>query len=239
MVRAFLAERAGVSELDEVKRMKQIIRYLEEKYHPLSIILYGSYANGTNDKTSDFDALVISADHERFHDTAVVDGVPLDVFVYPAAFFASDYSCEEFIQIIDGRILVDNNAVGCTLQAKVREYLRDLPCKTPAELQASVDWCMKMLERAKRNDCEGWFRWHWLLTDSLEIFCDINRHPYFGPKKALQWLEQAHSEAFTLYKNALSNFSIDDVEVWITYIRNTYEIKTGQERDKNDVHPTL
>ena len=218
--------------------MEQIIRYLEEKYHPLSIILYGSYANGTNDKTSDFDALVISADHEKFHDTAVIDGVPLDVFVYPAVFFASDYSCEEFIQIIDGRILVDNNAVGCTLQAKVREYLRDLPCKTTAELQASMDWCVKMLERAKRNDCEGWFRWHWLLTDSLEIFCDINRHPYFGPKKALQWLEQTKSEAFTHYKNALSNFDFDHLKSWITYIRSTYEMK-AQERDKNDLHPTL
>ena len=207
--------------------MEQIIQYLEETYHPLSVILYGSYANGTNDENSDFDALVISPYYERFHDTSVINGVPLDVFVYPVSYFASDYSCEEFVQIFDGRVLTDSNGIGSTLQSNILKYLHDLPHKTNVELQASVDWCMKMLERAKRDDCEGRFRWHWLLTDSLEIFCDIKQRPYFGPKKALQWLEQTHSEAFALYKNALLDFSIDDLESWVTYIKNTYETKAG------------
>ena len=65
--------------------MEQVLKYIREKYNPLSIILYGSYADGTNNLNSDFDALVIVADHEQFHDTSIVDGVPLDVFVYPLA----------------------------------------------------------------------------------------------------------------------------------------------------------
>ena len=40
-----------------------------------------------------------------------------------------------------------------------------------------------MLNRVKRSDCEGMFRWHWVLVDSLEIFCDIMKQPYWGPKK--------------------------------------------------------
>mgnify|MGYP002508212092 CR=1 FL=1 len=44
-------------------------------YSPLSIILYGSYANGTNNLNSDFDALVISHHHEEFHDTSFVNGI--------------------------------------------------------------------------------------------------------------------------------------------------------------------
>lgn len=104
-----------------------IIRYLQNKYAPLSIILYGSYADGTNNLNSDFDALVIAPDHEPFHDTSVVDGIPLDVFVYPPAYFAGDYDCEDFIQIHDGRILKDSGGIGKSLQAKVQAYLQSRP----------------------------------------------------------------------------------------------------------------
>ena len=38
----------------EVIEVDKIITYLQEKYMPLSIIVYGSYANGTNDLNSDF-----------------------------------------------------------------------------------------------------------------------------------------------------------------------------------------
>ena len=61
--------------------MEQIIEYIKQKYSPLSIIVYGSYAIGTNNLNSDFDALVFSQHHSQFHDTSFVDGVQLDVFV--------------------------------------------------------------------------------------------------------------------------------------------------------------
>ena len=32
--------------------------------------------------------------------------------------------------------------------------------------------CKKMLLRTLRSDAEGLYRWHWVLIDSLEIFCD-------------------------------------------------------------------
>ena len=52
--------------------LEKIIEYIKQKYNPLSIILYGSYANGTNNLNSDFDALVISYDHEQFHDLSLI-----------------------------------------------------------------------------------------------------------------------------------------------------------------------
>ena len=200
--------------------MEHILRYIQETYAPLSIILYGSYADGTNGLNSDFDALVITADHERFHDTSFVDGILLDVFVYPAKYFESSYSCEDFVQIFDGRIVTDSSGIGKALQETVRAYLKNRPGKTGAELQADIDWCVKMSARAKRCDCEGLFRWHWLLIDSLEIFCDIMHQPYLGPKKALKWMEKAHPEAFDRYKRALQNFQMDDLDEWIGYIRH-------------------
>ena len=203
--------------------MEQIIEYIQKKYNPLSMILYGSYADGSNNLNSDFDALVITADHEQFHDTSFVDGVPLDVFVYPARFFEGDYACEDFIQIFDGRIVTDSNGIGKALQANVQSYLRNRPGKTSAEIQANIDWCVKMFARAKRCDCEGMFRWHWVLVDSLEIFCDIMQHPYLGPKKTLKWMQEMHPEAFGCYKQALQNFRMDCLHGWIRYIQHAYK----------------
>ena len=201
--------------------MEQIIEYLKQQYNPLSIILYGSYANGTNNLNSDFDSLVISYDHEQFHDTSFVNGVQLDVFVYPASYFNGDFNCNDFIQIFDGKIILDSNEQGKVLQTKVISYLKNRPQKSKAEIYASIDWCFKMLRRVKRYDAEGMFRWHWVLIDSLEIYCDVMHHPYFGPKKSLRWMEENHPIAFDYYQKALGNFSIESLENWIEFIKNT------------------
>ena len=92
--------------------MEQMIEYIKQKYNPLSIILYGSYANGTNNLSSDFDALVISYDHEYYHDTSFVNGTQMDVFVYPASHFDGDFDCNDFIQIFDGKIITDSGERG-------------------------------------------------------------------------------------------------------------------------------
>ena len=199
--------------------MEQIIKYLQQKYNPLSVILYGSYANGTNNLNSDFDALVISSDHKEFHDTSIVNGIRLDVFVYPSSYFEQDCDYENFVQIFDGKIIIDNEDIGKKLKSGVLTYLQNRPAKTSEEIQADIDWCVKMFERAKRLDCEGMFRWHWVLTESLEIFCDIMRYPYFGPKKALKWMEETHPDAFDCYKKSLHDFSMDRLEDWIVYIK--------------------
>ena len=199
--------------------MEQIIEYLNRKYAPLSVILYGSYASGTNNLNSDFDALVISSDHEQYHDTSFVNGIQLDVFVYPASYFDEAYDCEDFIRIFDGKIIADTLEIGRNLQTRVLSYLQNRPSKSDAEIRADIDWCVKMFERVKRCDAEGMFRWHWVLIDSLEIFCDIAHHPYFGPKKALKWMEENHPHAFELYQKALTEFSMESSENWISFIR--------------------
>ena len=107
--------------------MEQIIEYIKQKYNPISIILYGSYANGTNNHNSDFDSLVISYDHEQFHDTSFVDGIQLDIFVYPASYFDGNYDYNDFIQIFDGKIIVDIDGRGKELQSNVLSYLQNRP----------------------------------------------------------------------------------------------------------------
>ena len=75
-----------------------------------------------------------------------------------------------------------------------------------------------MRRRARRRDAEGLFRWHWLLTDSLEIFCDIKKQRYFGPKKTLKWMQQTHPEAYEYYMKALSEFKLEALDDWIMYL---------------------
>ena len=38
--------------------MDEIIEYMKQKYNPLSIILYGSYANGTNNDPRHLSAII-------------------------------------------------------------------------------------------------------------------------------------------------------------------------------------
>ena len=207
----------------EVIFLEKLIEYIKQKYNPVSIILYGSYANGTNNLNSDFDSLVISADYEQFHDTSFVNGIQLDLFVYPASCFDGKYDCNDFIQIFDGKIIMDTDKIGKSLLTNVQTYLQKRPQKSKTEISDSVDWCIKMLARAKRCDAEGMFRWHWLLIDSLEIYCDVMHHYYFGPKKSLKWMEENHPAAFACYKTALTDFSIDSLENWIAYIKSQIE----------------
>lgn len=195
--------------------MDEILEYIKRAYSPLSVILYGSYADGSNQSSSDFDALVISKDHAFFHDTSVVCGIRLDVFVYPTSYFEAEFDCGELIQIFDGKILLDTAGRGENLQKQVLSYLEQRPRKTDEEIKDQISWCRKMLIRAQRSDAEGMFRWHWLLTDSLEIFCDAVGHAYFGPKKALKWMETAYPQEFACYKAALFELSEKSLQSWI------------------------
>lgn len=198
--------------------MEQIIAYLKGKYAPRAIIVYGSYADGSNNEHSDFDALLISEVDGELHDVSFVGGVQLDVFVYPPSRFEGGFDCGEFARIFDGNVILDTEGRGAALKKAVLDYIGSRPRKTEDELRAQIDWCRKMWQRTRRNDSEGMFRWHWLLTDSLEIFCDTAGQAYLGPKKSLRWMEMRYPEAFALYKNALFNFEPAALAGWVGFL---------------------
>lgn len=198
--------------------MNKIIEYIRRNYEPASIIVYGSYADGSNNENSDFDALVISKNQIEMHDVSFVEGIQLDVFVYPFSYFDGEIDCDEFIQIHDGIIAMDTDDIGLKLKHHVLNYIDNFPCKTKEEIRTEVEWCRKMLLRAKRNDAEGMFRWHWLLTESLEIYCDVMEQRYWGPKKSLRWMAEEQPEAYEIYARALYHMDEDAVEQWIAYL---------------------
>ena len=77
----------------------KIIEALREKYRPLGIAVYGSFADGSNNRNSDFDALLLLPDGETGHDDSVLFGTELDVWLYGAAHFAAPYDAEDFLQL--------------------------------------------------------------------------------------------------------------------------------------------
>ena len=201
-----------------MRRYEQVVNYLIESYKPNAIILYGSFADGSANENSDFDALVIT-DHIRKHDASVICGTVLDVSLYPLEAFQSVYDPKDFVQIFDGKIILDRYGIAERLQKQVLEYIAQTPAKTEDEIRQEVDWCDKMLSRTVRKDTEGFYRWHWLLCDSLEIYFDIKHLFYHGPKKAIRQMEQSDEEAFELYSRALKELDRIYLSEWIAYLK--------------------
>ena len=191
-----------------------VIDYLRQKYSPDAIIAYGSFADGSAGEHSDFDALVI-APGARTHDSSIVAGTVLDVFVYPPETFADDYDPEEFVQVFDGRIILDKSGIAARLKRRVLDYIASIPKKSADELREEAAWCRKMLARSARGGAEGMFRWHWVLIDSLEIYFDLHGLHYYGPKKALRFMRENDQKAFKAYSRALGEFSREALCAWI------------------------
>ena len=101
--------------------MNEIIKALEAKYHPLGIIVYGSYADGTNNLNSYFDALLLTNGSSELHDSSVMSGVELDVWIYPRAKIEAPHDAYEFLQIWDGIIISDETGLLSSLQTEVPE----------------------------------------------------------------------------------------------------------------------
>lgn len=203
--------------------MESILEYLKKTYRPSGIIAYGSFADGSANAHSDFDALVIADVPAPLHDGAVVGGTELDVFVYPTANFRGDYDREEYVQVFDGNILLDEDGSAAALKQSVLDYLDSFPAKTREENEKNVSWCEKMLLRAERGDAEGFFRWHWLLTDSLQIYCDLRSWRYFGPKKSLRRMRAEDAEGYQRYCAALAGLDYGALSAWIGYLRALME----------------
>lgn len=200
--------------------MQKIVDYLLSRYQPETLIVYGSYADGTNGLESDFDAILLSDHAREGHDASVIDGIQLDVFLYPGNAHPDP---AELPQLYHSKIVLDTSGKGKRLREEAVRCIESKPKKTKKEILENLDWCEKMLRRTQRGDAEGYFRWHWVLCDSLEFYCHIRGQFYFGPKKTLKWMEQMDPEGFRIYENALNCLEWDPLERWVKYLRGQME----------------
>lgn len=195
-----------------------IIKYLVERYNPHTIIMYGSFSNHTNNKNSDFDVLLISDNVQTQHDGTFIDGIELDAFIYSTNDFEKITNVSKFVQAFDGKIILDDKDFGKKLINDIKLYIKQHSVVAPEEKIHLQEWCYKMLTRTKRRDTEGMFRWHWLLHDSLEIYCNMRDMFYFGPKKTLLWIERNDKEGYELVDKALKTLDEVFLKDWIEWV---------------------
>jgi len=198
--------------------MREIIEYIENKYNPASILVYGSYADGSNSACSDFDCMIIVNGKSVSHDTSIVGGVQLDLFIYTLDEIGNVEDYSDFVQICDARIIKDAQNAASQLIEKVNGYILTNKAKPAGEKENLKAWMLKMLRRAEQNDIEGSYRYHWALTDSLEIYFILRDTYYFGPKKGINYLRKNDSIAHELFEKALRTIDYQCLKDWINYV---------------------
>ena len=192
---------------------------LLKEYAPQAIILYGSYADGSYDEDSDFDALIICDEIPAAPRSDVLFGVRLDVHFAQTERLRENFDPQEYLQVYDGVLMHDKNGAGARLIDTVRAFVHAQPFKTQQEKEHLLNWCDKMLLRSQRGDAEGDFRLHWLLTESLMIYCDVCDWYYFGPKKTIMRLKTEDEQAYNVYAKALKISDHNALQMWIDVLR--------------------
>ncbi|MDF2699806.1 MAG: putative nucleotidyltransferase [Haloplasmataceae bacterium] len=198
---------------------EKVKKYLKEKYSCHSVILYGSFAVGTQTEESDIDVIGFSDHANEHNDNTYIEGWQLDAWIFDTK---KMYGTEELLHIKDGKILLDENYLCVNLLNNINELYQNGPIKlSEDEIKFQRNWLIKMLKRAKRQDTEGNYRFHWLLVDSLEIYFSIIRKWYLGPKKSLTWLKENDEKAYNYFDKALNmNTTLEEVDELITFIVN-------------------
>lgn len=197
---------------------QKIIAYLKERYNPLTLAVYGSYADGTNDEYSDFDCLLIVKSKDRAHDDTIVDGVPLDCFLYSEQEIEQE-NIETFLPLYEAKLVYDTG-IGQALQSKVRNYVQSHTVHRPEEKRFLVSWIKKTMKRMEKSDEEGHFRAIAFLAESMEDYCFLRDRFYFGSKKTIRYLQEEDEQGFLLFRKAITIRSNEAIRGWAKYILN-------------------
>lgn len=195
-----------------------ILTYLKTAHHPHAILVYGSYADGTAGPASDFDALLICDEVPAAHDGRTVDGIPLDVFLHSTAEVLEPMDPSDYLAAYDAILVQDDRGMGAELKALVRSYVERFPAISAEKKRHWREWCEKMLYRAAQGDAEGYYRWHWVITDSLDIYCQLRDQFYFGPKKTLLRMARKDPEGHQLFLHAARQMDYAALSAWLSHV---------------------
>lgn len=196
--------------------MEQILEYLKNTYHPISILLYGSYADGTNDPTSDFDCMLIVSKKDKSHDDTIIHGIQLDCFL----FTEDDLQHEDidvFLPAYHSNIVWDNG-IGAALKRRVQEYVEQNTNTPEEEKKFLSSWIQKTILRISKNDDEGNMRAVSFLAESLTDYYALRDLFYFGSKKAIRHLKETDAQGYSYFHHAVTSRSNDAIIKWAKYV---------------------
>lgn len=195
-----------------------IVNYLNKKYNPLSIIIYGSYSNNSFDEFSDFDCIIIVDKKIKGHDNTKINNVVLDCFIYTVE-EVNTMDLDNFVPIYFGNIIKDNG-LGEELKKRVIKYVLENSITDLEEKNFIKSWYKKTLRRIEKNDDEANYRALIILLSSLEDYYKLRDMFYFGSKLAIEYLKKNDVEGYILFKKAIENRKNSDIIEWIKYTIN-------------------
>ncbi|MEP7100536.1 MAG: nucleotidyltransferase domain-containing protein, partial [Burkholderiales bacterium] len=148
-----------------------------------TILLYGSRANGTENKDSDYDIAAFGNRTETVRDARIVQGEFLDIFLYPESLLKS--ASEDYLKLRQSVVLLQREHEADEFLNSLETIFERGPKPLPGdEILARKTWAWKMVLRSARGDVEGNYRRVWLLTALLEDYFVIRGRWFEGPKKS-------------------------------------------------------
>ena len=202
-----------------VLRMEKYQEYLKEKYQPLALITYGSFQCGTKDEYSDFDCMIIVEEKTAKHDSMVIDGIPLDCFIFTRAEVTRE-ELDAFLAVYDGNIIYDTDDLAADLKRRVRTYVAENSVLPKEEKTFITEWIQKTMHRVEKNDDEGNYRALAFLWESITDYFLLRDMFYFGSKKAVTYLKEHDIAGYRLYHEAITKRTNAAIKKWAKHITN-------------------
>ena len=193
-----------------------IFSYLEDIYDPSSILLFGSYIDGSFTSESDLDILVITDRSLLRKDESIINGIQLDCDIYSKKDIEL-LGPSEFIRIHDAVIIKDDGA-GQELKAAVNRYLEQKRITSDEQKQSIINWTKKTIGKLSLNTDDSNFRAALLLWESLPNYFFLRDLIYYGSKKAISYIKENDPKGYDILHRALNSKSLDDIRRWGIYV---------------------
>lgn len=202
-----------------VLRMEKYQEYLKEKYQPLALITYGSFQCGTNDEYSDFDCMIIVEEKTAKHDSMVIDGIPLDCFIFTRAEVTRE-ELDAFLAVYDGNIIYDTDDLAADLKRRVRTYVAENSVLPKEEKPSSLSGYKRPCIAWKRMTMREITKALAFLWESITDYFLLRDMFYFGSKKAVTYLKEHDIAGYRLYHEAITKRTNAAIKKWAKHITN-------------------
>ena len=118
-----------------------------------------------------------------WNDTSIIDGVQLDVWVVNSSQLERP---EEYLHIINNEVLFDSRGESAEFLDGINRIYEEGPEPISENQRKFIrSWLIKMQKRSLHDDTEGLYRYHWMLTESLEMYFKLNNLWFLGVKKII------------------------------------------------------
>ncbi|MGY0216576.1 nucleotidyltransferase domain-containing protein [Endozoicomonadaceae bacterium StTr2] len=197
---------------------EQAVEEVVARYHPHTVIVYGSRARGEATASSDIDILCFVDSPEVTKDARLFNGVFLDAWIYSTDAMKPDEP--EFLRLGDGVCVRDIRGAGQPFLDAIQHRISRGPERlTDEDKQHTREWVMKMMARTGQDDIEAYYRNSWLQIELLPIYFQLRDLWYFGPKKGFAWLKNNDPDGYQLFESTYANpRSKHDLDRLVRYV---------------------